>query len=375
MSRWFLPNPASVSPEVLAAQVTPPGSGTLLQPAVLSERLKEFFFPDAHTAAFFSCLREGMLQMVIEWFSDRNILMIVNGPMSQEWYDIADDCHAKTTVFDSAYGSAIDMNAFAIAVRKERFDLLLFVETDACLGCRIDPEPVSRMFRQSNPEGLIALDISGSVFCGTENTDIRFADICVCGSEMAMGLPPGLGIAILNERAHTRVLAHNTMNGRYFNYPRQTVSRSPSALDVPPYTLLNALNEQIDGVLTEGMDARIERLAVVRNRIYEWMYARGFALLCSPDTRALNSTSIGLPVGISQQDVVDYAARYGIFLAAGTGLMPENSLMIYHGNDTRPEDVSALLRVLERFLNDYDTRRRRQGRGQQPVRPDLPLNQ
>ena len=364
MSRWFLPNPGSVSPEVLAAQVTPPGSGTLLQPAVLSERLKEFFFPDAHTAAFFSCLREGMLQMVIEWFSDKNILMIVNGPMSQEWYDIADDCRANVTIFDSAYGAAIDMKAFGIAVKKEKFDLLLFTATDICLGYRINPELISREFRQNNPDGLIAADISGSIFCGSDHLDIRFADICICGSEMAMGLPPGLGIAVLNERAHTRVLAHNTLNGRYFNYSRQMVSRSPSSLDIPPYTLLNALNEQIDGVLTEGMNARIERLAVVRNRIYEWTYARGFPILCSPDTRALNSTAIELPVDIAPQDIVDYSARYGIFLSPGTGMMPKNSLMICHGNDTRPEDITALLRVLERFLNDYDTRRRRQGRSQ-----------
>ena len=40
MTRWFIPNPASVSPGVLAAQVIPPGVGTLLQPSVLSDRMR-----------------------------------------------------------------------------------------------------------------------------------------------------------------------------------------------------------------------------------------------------------------------------------------------------------------------------------------------
>ena len=366
MTRWFLPNPASVSPNVLAAQVTPPGIGTLIQPSVLSERMREFFFPSAQSVVFFSSLREGLLQMVIEWFADRSVLMIVNGPMSQEWYDIADDCRGNVTIFDSAYGAAIDFNAFSVAVRKEKFDLLMFVGTDAYMGYRMNPDPISREFRVSNPEGLIVADISSSIFCGTDSSDIRNADICICGSEMAMGLPPGLGTAILNERAHTRVLAHNMMNGRYFNYSRQSVSRSPSALDIPPYTLLNALNEQIDSVLTEGMENRLERLTVVRNRIWEWINSRGLAILAAPETRALNSTAIELPVGITPDDVKEFAARYGIFVTPGTGLMPKNSLILYHGNDTRVEDTSVLIRVMDRFLSDYDTRRRRIPRAQRP---------
>ena len=100
MSHWFLPNPASVSPGVLAAQVTPPGVGTMLQPSIVSERLKEFFFPKSEAPVFFHCNREGLLQMAVEWFSDRNIFMIINGPMSQEWYDIADDCHGKVAIFE-----------------------------------------------------------------------------------------------------------------------------------------------------------------------------------------------------------------------------------------------------------------------------------
>ena len=358
MTRWFIPNPASVSPGVLAAQVTPPAVGTRIRSSVLSERLREFFFPSAQSAVFFSCLREGLLQMAAEWFSDKKILMIVNGPMSQEWYDITDDSRIDVTIFDSAYGAAIDMAAFRIAISKEKFDMLMYVETDAYMGYRMNPEPVSREFRAANPEGLIAADISGSVFCGTDGDDIRHADICLCGSEMALGVPPGLGIAVLNERAHTRVLAHNMLNGRYFSYSRQTVSRSASALDITPYTLMNALTEQIDEILTEGMGARVARLSAVRNRIFEWINSRGFTILSAPDTRALNCTAVELPAGISAAEMADYAARYGVFIAPGSGLMPKNSIILYHGNDTGSEDAAVLLRVLDRFLNDYDTRRR-----------------
>ena len=359
MSRWFLPNPASVAPNVLAAQVTPPGVGTLLLPAAVAERLREFFFPDYVLPVFFSCTREGLLQMAIELFTDRNILMIVNGPMSQEWFDLADDCRGNVSIFDSAYGSAIDEDAFRAALQKEKYDLLMFVETDVYIGCRPDPEKFCRIFREVCPDGFIAADISGSIFCGMDAGNTKCADICLCASEMSMGLPPGMGMVILNERSHTRLLAHNVMNGRYFNYPRQTVSRSLSALDVPPYTLLNALNEQIDAVLTEGMDVRVQRLAVVRDHIWQWIIGRGFSVLSDPKVSALNSTAVELPAGLSAHDMAEFAARYGIFVTTGIGQMPNNSLILYHGNDTRPEDAAALTKVLDRFLADYDTRRRR----------------
>ena len=359
MSRWFIPNPASVAPNVLAAQVTPPGIGTLLLPSMAAERLQEYFFPDAVPPVFFSCSREGLLQMSIEWFSDRKILMIVNGPMSQEWFDIADDCRGDVTIFDSTYGAEIDTDAFRLALTKDKFDLLMFVETDVYIGSRPDPVPFCREFREKCPDGSIAADISGSVFCGMDAANTKCADICFCASEIALGLPPGLGMVVLNERSHTRLLAHNVMNGRYFNYPRQTVSRSLSALDVPPYTLLNALNEQIDTVLTEGMDARVRRLAEVRNHIWRWIINRNFLVVSAAETSALNCTAIELPSELNVNDMADFARRYGIFITPGIGQMPKNSLILYHGNDTSPEDAAILTKVLDHFLADYDIRRRR----------------
>ncbi len=366
MTRWFIPNPASVAPGVLAAQVTAHNAGLFQQPAVLSERLREFFFPDAEPPVLFCCSREGLLQMAIEWFADRNILMIVNGPMSQEWFDIGDDCRGSISIFDSAYGTAVDTEAFGIALRKEKYDTLMFVDTDVYLGSRLNAEPLCALFREAFPDGLIAADISGSVLCGNDSECLKNADICLCGSEMALGLPPGIGIAVLNERAHTRVLAHNMTNGRYFNYPRRTASRSPSDLIVPPYTLLSALNEQIDAVLTEGMNARVQRMMEVRNVIWQWINNRGFSILAEADVTALNCTSVQLPAEISAADMTDFAARYGIFVMPSVGQMAKNSLVIYHGNDARPEDASALTRVLDRFLSDYDTRRRHLFRGREP---------
>lgn len=366
MTRWFIPNPASVSPGVLAAQVTPPSVGTLLQPSVVSERLREYFFPSFQPPVFFSCTREGLLQMAVEWFSDRKIIMIVNGPMSQEWYDISDDCRGDTEIFDAGYGTEVDADAFRLALQKEKFDLLMFVETDVYTASRSDPEPFCAVFREQCPDGLIAADISGSVFTGMDAGTSRCADICFCASEIALGLPPGLGIAVLNERAHTRLLAHNLMNGRYFNYSRQTVSRSPSAADAPVYTLLNALNEQIDEILTEGMDERTKRMFEVRGLVWQWIAARGFTVLSSAETAAMNCTAIELPADISAQEMSDFAARYGVFVMTGVGLMPKNSLILYHGNDARPEDAAALVKTLDRFLADYDTRRRHAPRAQKP---------
>ena len=234
----------------------------------------------------------------------------------------------------------------------------MFVETDVYTGSSLNAETVCAEFRDKCPDGLIVTDISGCIFCGFDEIISGLADICLCGSEIAMGIPPGLGMAVMNERAHTRLLAHNIYNGRYFNYPRRTVSRSASSLEAPPYPLLAALNEQIDTVLTESMPARVQRLSVVRNYIYEWANFRSFPIQASPEQRALNSTAFELPADLPVTEMTEYAARYGIFISGGVSQMAENSLILYHGNDTKPADASALIRVLDRFLNDYDTRRR-----------------
>ena len=338
----------------------------MLQPSVLSERMREFFFPNSEPPVFFSCTREGLLQMSAEWFTDRNIFMIVNGPMSQEWYDIIDDCHGKVTIFDTAYSTDIDPKAFSLELQKDKYDVLMFVETDVFVGTSLNAAAIGEEFRAQSPDGMIVTDISGCIFCGFDETLAGLADICLCGSEMAMGLPPGLGMVVLNTRAHTRLLAHNVMNGRYFNYPRKTVSRAVSALDAPIYPLLNALNEQVDAILTEGMPVRIERMNNVCSWINNWISGRGFRILGPIQSRALNCTAFELSEGLNAQEIADYAAGYGVFITTGVGQMPDNSLIIYHGNDTHLEDAGVLIRILERYLNDYDTKRRNVPQYQRP---------
>lgn len=358
MSRWFLPNPASAAPGVLAAQVIPPGIGTMLQPSVISDRIREFFFPKSQSPVFFCAVREGLLQMSVEWFSDRNIFMIVNGPMSQEWSDIADDCHVSLTIFDPAYGAEPDLNALGLEFQKQKFDVLMFVETDVYTGTSLNAKAICDVFREKCPDGAVVTDISGCVFCGFDELLAEISDICLCASEMAMGLPPGLGMVIVNERAHTRLLAHNVENGRYFNYARNTVSKGLSSLNAPVYPLLNALNEQIDTILTETMPARVERLLAVRNYIWMWANQRSFSLLAAPQVSALNSTAILLPPGIDPLEMSEFLSHYGVYVAIGIGQMPKNTVIIYHGNETTLADAEALVRVLDRYLADYDTRRR-----------------
>ncbi len=165
-------------------------------------------------------------------------------------------------------------------------------------------------------------------------------------------------MALLSERAHTRVLAHNIMNGRYFNYVRYAVSQSPSALDAPNYPLLNALNEQMESVLTEGPAARADRMTETRALLYQWIDAKGFSYLTAPDSRALNSTAVILPDEFPAEGMVSYAERYGVSLMTGTHDMAKNALILYHGNDVSAEDIRVLIRVMDRFLAEYDTRRR-----------------
>ncbi len=359
MTRWFIPNPASAAPNVLAAQVVPPGVGTLLKKEEAARRMQEFFFPAFEQPAFFNCAREGLLQMAVECFADRKILMAVTGPMSQEWYDIADDCGAHVTAFDAAYGADIDLNSFEICLKREEYDVLMLTATDVYTGTRLPLERMCELSAQIRPDALITLDISGEIFCANHASYEHRADILLCGSEMALGLPPGLGMALLSERAHTRVVAHNIMNGRYFNYVRYAVSQSPSALDAPNYPLLNALNEQMESVLTEGPAARADRLTQTRALLYQWIDAKGFTYLSAPDSRALNSTAVILPDEFSAAGMVSYAERYGVYLMTGTHDMAKNTLILYHGNDASVEDIRVLIRVMDRFLAEYDTRRRK----------------
>lgn len=357
MIKNFLPSPCAVPPEILAAQAIPPDSPACVSAATAGSRMREYFFPGSETVDFFPYVREGLYRMVLDFFAGKNILLLSNGPLSQEWFEIAqDDGGEKIYLFDCPSELPINLSKLTEIVKSHPFDAAFFVETDVYTGISLDIASLIETIRSVQREIMIVVDCSGSIFSKPFRSMENFVDIYLCGSDMALGLPPGLGMIAMNIRAHTRFMG-NTLTPWYFNYARHTINRKENKLTLrAPYPLLNALNQRIDRVLLEGYSCREERMKQNKKKICEWAQRHDFEVVGGAEIRSDNVTVLKLPEPFVSQNLEDYLSQYGISIGNGQREYADHAVVIAHGQDCEEKDMDALLAVLDRFLSEYDTR-------------------
>lgn len=355
MSLNFLPCPASVAPDVLAAQAIPPESPLCANPVEVADRMKEYFFKGAEQVTFFPYTREALYLTVLDVFRERHILICVHGPMSQELYEMAQDSGEYVHVFDSAPERGIDMDAFDDAMSERPYEAVFMVETDVFTGTHLNIHEMCAAIRRRQPETLITIDCSGSVFCETFPPMETAADIYICASDMAMGLPPGLGILAADLRAHTRLMTNTSISG-FFNYSRQIISRKEKKLcPALPYQLINALDRQIDRVLVEETEQRMIRILRNREILLEWARRLEFEVFAQEDCRAMNVTVLKLPDLFNAETMAEWVRNNGVSIGEGLRELGQ-TVVISHGNDITEDDIMVMLKVINKFLVEYDTR-------------------
>ena len=356
MAISFIPNPCSPAPEVLAAQAKPPESGSNITVDEICERLKEVFFNGAEQISLFSCSRQGLYQVVFSGFIYKKALICINGPVSQEWYDIGKYTGVDMSVLDTAYGQPFSLKALRELLEKETFDAILIVDTDIYTGASARVKELSEISRAIQPDALIIVDCSGSISCTMLYSIEKTVDVYICCSEIALGLPPGLGIVAAGNRAHMKAVSRNGF-GWYFNYSLQFVMHHEYGLNpILPYQLINALSVQMDSILLEGIEERILRTLQTGEKFRAWAMLHGLEIIAAESIRVPNITVLRCLQQFSPEDLDMYLRQYGLYIGRSYGELKNNTFVVSHMNTIHEVDIELLIQTLERFLEDYDTR-------------------
>lgn len=355
MSSNFNPIPAYVAPGILAAQSQPqPASPAALQ-LRLESRLKELLFPEAAALEFFCCSREGLYETVINSFAQNDGLVCVNGPLSQQWFEISKALGVNNTILDASYGKSFNEALLEEKLSEQDYEAIFLVEIDPYTGVYIDIPELSAVIRKNQPDALIVVDCSASITnvrplkLGTE------ADIILSCSEISLGLPPGLGIIAIGEHANFKTLG-SAGNGWYFNFARQHLLKDNPVRSNLPYPLLFALDKLLDEIFLEGFEEKILRTQHLSEIVKNWAIEKGFQILPEAQNAAPDFTVLQCLPQFSPDDLIGYLENYNITIGSCPGEMRDTFFVIAHMNAVTENDLEHLLFVLNHFLSDYDTR-------------------
>ena len=355
MALNFNPIPSRVNPAVLAAMAKPQTKDANQMASKLEDRIKELFFPDAIRVGFFTCTREGLYEIALNSFVNGPALICVNSPFSRQWQTLGKGMNPNVEIFDTNFDSTFNLTLFENALESESFDAVLLVEIDPLTGIRNDISSLAGIIHQKLPDALIIVDCSASIGSVRTLQLTTDADVVLFSSEISLGLPPGMGMIALNERANFKAIGYSG-SGWNLNYSRGLRDSADLSFRMQlPYALMNALEKQLDLLFLEGEEVRIARIESLSGKVKTWATDNHFTLYTPQDGLAPTVSVLRKSSFFSIDNLRDFLTSYGIVLGKCAGDLEDEAFIIAHMNGTTEEEIDLLLSVLNKFLADYDT--------------------
>jgi predicted phosphoserine aminotransferase len=354
MAHLFIPGPTDVAPEILAAQThrmighRSPACTDLF--ARIQPRLRRVLQTERRvfiTASSGSGLQEAALRNTVRG----RALICIGGAFSERWFDVAQANGLAADRLDVAWGRPHDPQQVAEAVARQPYDAVALVHNETSTGVENPLEAIAAAVRRASPETLLLVDAVSSAGGVDLRTDAWGIDVLLTSSQKCLALPPGLAFAAVSDRTLERA-AQVPARGWYFDFLLlERYLRQNNTPATPALSLLFALDQQLDRILAEGLEARFARHQAMAEMTRAWALDR-FDLLAPAGFRSRTVTAVAHGGRLDVAGLNAHLAAYDMAVAGGYGALRETTFRIGHMGEIQPADVEQLLAAIDDYLAD-----------------------
>jgi aspartate aminotransferase-like enzyme len=243
-------------------------------------------------------------------------------------------------------------------------------------GRRLDPEEVRRACAAGPAPALVTVthvdtstgvlaDVAGLVaaarecgalvvldgVCATgaveESMDAWGVDVVITGAQKGLGLPPGLTVAAVSERARERRAELGSIAAYYADLRRwEPVMEEPTRyFSTHATSLVRALGVSLDAIEAEGLGPRFERHRRVAAGLRAGMAALGLTPLTEAAALAPTLSVLAVPEGVAEADLRAGMAARGVLVAGCLGAFAGLGIRVGHLGNVGAAEVEQTLRA------------------------------
>lgn len=352
--KLFIPGPIEVKEDVLEKMSTPmighrSKEASKLQRDI-SEKLKKLFYTENEILLSTSS-GSGLMEGAVRCFTKKRAAIFSIGSFGDRWFEMAESNGVEADLFKSELGSITTPEMVEEALSTNKYDLITITHNETSTGVMNPIEGISEIVKKY-PDVIFCVDTVSSAGGAKIEVDKLSIDVCITSSQKALGLPPGLGICTVSERAIEKartvknrgfyldfVQLYDTIKKKDYQYP-----------STPNLSLMFALDYQLDRILQEGFDNRYNRHLEMAQYTRNWA-KKYFDLFAEEKNASLTLTTIKNTKNISVKDLNAELGKRGYAISNGYGDLKEKTFRIAHMADLTIEDVKELLNVIEEILN------------------------
>lgn len=351
-SRYFIPGPTWVRPEILAEMTRPMIGHRGAEFREIFRRVKgdlKSLFRTTQDTFVSTSSGTGVLEAALLNTVPRRVLVTTCGAFSERWKSIAEQLGLEVDHLDHPWGQAVDPQRLAthFTGRRQHYDAVTITHNETSTGVMNDLRALVEVVRAETNDTLILVDAVSSLASSPILFDEWGIDVCVASTQKGLALPPGLTVFAVSDRA-LAAARKKPYRGTYFDFlefkKQADTDGAPFTPSIPHYF---ALEKQLDHILrVETLEDRWERHRKMRDLTIN--RTSGYAELMSDPAHASVSVSALRPTKRDTQSILSEMRARGFVLGGGYGQWKEQSFRIGHMGDISMKALSAMLDELEK---------------------------
>ena len=285
------------------------------------------------------------------------VLVISTGYFGKRFKDISDRYGANTTILEAPLGEVVSLQEIEKELKNKHYKVITITHVDTSTGVLVDPKPIAKLAQKYNT--LSVLDGVCSVAGEDIKQDAWGIDVVLTGSQKAIGVPPGLALQMVSEKAMEIWKNRKTPVSNYYSdwnnwlpVMKAYEERKPSYFGTPPVNLIVALETSLQIICKEGMSERIKRHQVLAKAFRAGIKSLQLEKIAKSEEIAANTlTAAYYPKGIDGGELLKKIAKNDVIIAGG--LLSEiktTYFRIGHMGSVSANDLIAVLSALEKAL-------------------------
>lgn len=352
--KLFIPGPIEVKEDVLNKMSTPmighrSKEASKLQKDI-SDKMRKLFYTENEILLSTSS-GSGLMEGAVRCFVKKRAAIFSIGSFGDRWFEMAESNGIEADLISSELGNITTPEMVDEALSTGKYDLITITHNETSTGVMNPIEEISNVMKKYS-DVIFCVDTVSSAGGTKIEIDKLGIDVCITSSQKALGLPPGLGIAAVSDRAIEK--ARTVKNrGFYLDYVQlyDTVKKKDYQYpSTPNLSLMFALDYQLDRILEEGLENRFDRHREMAEYTRNWA-KQHFELFAKEKYASQTLTTIKNTKDISVKDLNSELGKRGYAISNGYGNLKEKTFRIAHMADLTMDEMKDLLENIEEILN------------------------
>jgi len=272
------------------------------------------------------------------------------GNFGNRWFAMAQDNNIPADKFEVEWGLPNTAESVDQVLANGKYDLVTVTHNETSSGVMNPVEEIAQVVKKY-PEVIFCVDTVSSLGGAKIEVDKWGIDICITSSQKCLGLPPGLSLCSISEKA-LEAARKVKFRGTYFDllqiyeYIQKKDYQYPST---PSLSHMFALDYQLDKILQEGLNNRFARHAQMADYVKGWAKDK-FALFAQEEFASNTVTCVKNTREISVGDLNKALGEKGYMISNGYGKLKEKTFRIAHMAEVILAEIRELLSLIDEIL-------------------------